>query len=591
MANKNIALTDNILGNITCSNLAPNNSTVFLGTTPRPWGNIVATTVTANVSGSVTGNLFGVATTATTATSASFATSAASASLARTASFIGTNVSFTIITASSALLIGTRADNSASLYISGSKTNRHIIEIDRYDGAEVFILNNSGSIVTPLMFPSASVNFGTKISYNPPITFGNLQDETIWVETSPVSSSGKNLTIQAGSTTNYSSTSFIALGQTSRQWMTMAAHWNGNIYAAASSQIYMQTSGSGIFNSLSQSGAGSITLLGGMCVSKAGNVYSMVSNSDIFMQTSGSGNFVSQSQGTLAWRGAAANILSGDVYACVYALGNIYKQTLGEGNFVALPTSSAPAANWSAMGSDPNGNVYAYELNVDVWKLAYGDTIFKRMNIPSLYSLSGLGVRGIAGDGYGNLYLTTPANAGNDIYFLPENAVDVVHLNAQSIFWGPICIDPIGRVYAGNYNNGDIYVRAFALGPEDLNGGNLILSSGKGKGAGTSSISFYTGTTTTSSAVIQSTSEKMTLIGNGNLGIGTTDPFNRLDVVGNISCSVITASLFGAATAVPYSSSVNAITTPVRTGSMYLGENGDLLYIYNGTTWKSCSLF
>ena len=36
----------------------------------------------------------------------------------------------------------------------------------------------------------------------------------------------------------------------------------------------------------------------------------------------------------------------------------------------------------------------------------------------------------------------------------------------------------------------------------------------------------------------------LTLLDNGNVGIGTISPVNRLDVVGNISCSVITASLF-----------------------------------------------
>lgn len=39
-------------------------------------------------------------------------------------------------------------------------------------------------------------------------------------------------------------------------------------------------------------------------------------------------------------------------------------------------------------------------------------------------------------------------------------------------------------------------------------------------------------------------SEKFRISGSGNVGIGTQTPVNRLDVVGNISCSVITASLF-----------------------------------------------
>ena len=57
---------------------------------------------------------------------------------------------------------------------------------------------------------------------------------------------------------------------------------------------------------------------------------------------------------------------------------------------------------------------------------------------------------------------------------------------------------------------------------------------------------FAGGTTTTASMMLSSS---------GNFGIGTTSPVNRLDVYGNISCSVITASLLSGTASVSITSS------------------------------------
>ena len=88
------------------------------------------------------------------------------------------------------------------------------------------------------------------------------------------------------------------------------------------------------------------------------------------------------------------------------------------------------------------------------------------------------------------------------------------------------------------------------------------------------------------------TSNALTINSASNVGIGVYSPVNRLDVAGNVSASVYSGSGFYARDMmrIPYSSSAQSLSPVVATGSMWFNSATNVLYIYNGTAWKTTTL-
>jgi Chaperone of endosialidase len=83
-------------------------------------------------------------------------------------------------------------------------------------------------------------------------------------------------------------------------------------------------------------------------------------------------------------------------------------------------------------------------------------------------------------------------------------------------------------------NNFTIQSSGANSGSTNKNGGNLVLSSGIATGTGSSNIQFQTAPASTTGTSDNSPATAVTILGNGNFGIGTTNPTQKLDVRGTM---------------------------------------------------------
>jgi hypothetical protein len=395
------------------------------------------------------------------------------------------------------------------------------------------------------------------------IAFTNTANRALTVQQSSNIIEGRSLTINGGSANSTGLGTFDPLLQTNRQWTGMTQSPNGNVYAGVyGGDIYMQTNGTGNFVALSQASRSWF----GMAAAPNGNVYAAVQNGDIYMQTNGTGNFNALSQTFRNWYGMTA-APNGNVYAVVSG-GDIYMQTNGTGNFVALGQTSR---NWIGMAAAANGNVYASVSGGDIYMQTNGTGNFVALSQTTRFWSA------MAAAPNGNVYA---AVENGDIYMQTNGTGNFVALSQTTRQWYAMVGAANGNVYAAHFS-GDIYMQTDIAGTPNLNGGSLILTSGAGKGTGTSTISFQTGTTLDSSTTLQTLSTKMTILGNGNVGIGTTTPnaTAKLDISDTAKGILIPRMT---------TTQRNAISSPA-TALQVFSTTDSTNYIYRGTTsgWQA----
>jgi hypothetical protein len=202
----------------------------------------------------------------------------------------------------------------------------------------------------------------------------------------------------------------------------------------------------------STSRSGAITVMGGGVTQTASvtqaapsSVYASVGNVDIYKQTNGTGNFVALGQTSRNWYGMTS--ANGNVYATVFG-GDIYMQTGGTGNFIALGQT---LRSWTGMTN----------LGSNVYTAVSGGSIY--MQTGGTGSFVSLGQTSRAWEGMtsanGNVYA---AVFGGDIYKQTGGTGNFVALGQTSRAWYGMT-SANGNVYAAAFG-GDIYMQTGGTG-------------------------------------------------------------------------------------------------------------------------------
>jgi len=184
-------------------------------------------------------------------------------------------------------------------------------------------------------------------------------------------------------------------------------------------------------------------------------------------------------------------------------------------------------------GGSPYGTIYSYNRDGS----AYIDTILGAGGNQLFLKASGnVGIGTTSPNTLLNVGSGTPSTAANGLQFGSDTSANLYRIST-----GVIKTDG-GLTAAGNItiakNGAYLYLNGTNGDAEILWQANSVnkWAVGMNVGDATQNFNIYNYTTATTNLTILSAS--------GNVGIGTANPTNKLNVVGNISCSAITASLF-----------------------------------------------
>ncbi len=394
---------------------------------------------------------------------------------------------------------------------------------------------------------------------NNDVALFNGADQRIMIDTTTNIVAGRSLTVEAGSTIAGGLSAFNTLSQGNRSWYGMGSASNGDIYATvANGNLWKRTGGVGNFATI----GGGVKDWRDIAIAPNGDIYATEYNGNIWKSSNGGTTFTSLGLTSRGYYGICV-APNGDIYVAVNSFGSgtsdIYISTDNGTTFTGLGQT---ARRYAGMAAAPNGDIYVAVENNFLFKRTGGAGNFN--TTAGAYAAFDVAV---ALDG--NIYA---AALGDNIYKSINEGITFTSMNQTTRNWLGITVSSNGDIYSA-VNNGDIYLQS--QGTSNLNGGTLVLQSGVGKGTGTSTINFNTGTTLTSGATLQTASTKMTILGNGRVGIGTTSPSSILDVSSTTSAFLPPRM----------TTAQRDLITPVA-GMIIYNSTTNKHQGYNGTTWN-----
>jgi len=354
------------------------------------------------------------------------------------------------------------------------------------------------------------------------ITLGNQINREIGIEQSNSVAIGRNLIVSAGRTINYNDNS------------------NYNLFITSPSNRYW-----GMANMID----------GGILVNDFGG--GGTSKIDLNATT-----LSSVATGGVGYPITSCQNSNGDIYQIVQGSGNIYKKTFAGTAFVntgisAMTDFGVLISFNGAMTAGADGQIYVF-CSTGVWvssndgisytqlqttvftggcKKANGDilalsgsSVWKRTGGSGLFIDTAVATTGryITETPNGNVFVCV---YGGSIWMQTNGSGPFTNLNQTIRAYNGIASDSNGNVFVCVDSGGFIYKQNNATtGTANLQGGVLKLQAGTGKGTGDSNLDFYTGQKLTSGTDMQTSTLRLRINNEGNIGIGTATPSTTLHV-------------------------------------------------------------
>lgn len=506
---------------------------------------------------------------------------------------INGSISCSVITASG-ILIGSSADNSASLYISGSG-NKNIIEVDRFDGNEVFIINSSGSVIIgnsttinssnpeKLLIDTTGSNtvnaigvYGNLNSYlqiNVKNRSGSVNASSDIVATNDtgnesgnfvdlgINSSGyggsmvgqsndgylyntgsnfyigntspnKNLYLFAGGTTNTASMMISSSGNVGINTTTPVAKFQvyGNSYLGGDTVATNTTPLSSIIMG-SNANSGSTTATSGSNLILGGGIGRNY-------YTILSGSLLSGSTITLTVNGTATTFTAGNTGSRMFNVSSSNYETAVSMSGIINSSGSGITSTYSGSASLPTRNAYVFVTpNVGTYAL-------------TLATNAGATTASVVSGNMGNIIFPNNSTIIGPSYIKAPSATVLIlgNLDGTPLLVGSSNISVIGYAIfnAGTVGTVPLQVRGSnANQTADLQqwqnaDGTVVYASVSARGAITSSTALITGSSASSLLQVSSPTNAniLSISGSGNVGIGTNAPISLLHISGSTQTPV-----------------------------------------------------